>query len=61
MQTFQPVAGNARSVILASGTLSPLDTYESELRHTFVHKLSAKHGIPSDRIFAANIGKVTML
>lgn len=47
----------ARTVIVTSGTLSPLHSFESELNTKFHHQLSAKHVIKPDRVFAAVITK----
>ncbi len=39
-----------RSVLLTSGTLSPFDSFESELKIPFAHKLSNKHIVPASSI-----------
>ena len=44
--------GLARSVVVASGTLSPINSFSSELGMRFHRKLSAPHVIGQDRIFA---------
>ncbi|VDO98118.1 unnamed protein product [Soboliphyme baturini] len=45
----------ARSVILASGTLAPLDTFESELGIPFQLKLEARHVLPPNRMWVGSI------
>lgn len=47
----------ARTVIVTSGTLSPLDSFESELNTKFDYQLSAKHVLKPDRVFTAVISK----
>ena len=42
----------ARSVIVASGTLSPRNSFATELGMPFQHELSAPHVIETNRIFA---------
>ena len=42
---FSTLTHSTHSIVLTSGTLSPLDQYESELRVRFPHKVSAKHVI----------------
>uniref|UniRef100_F1KSR4 Fanconi anemia group J protein n=1 Tax=Ascaris suum TaxID=6253 RepID=F1KSR4_ASCSU len=44
-----------RSVILASGTLCPMDTFRSELGTEFQQMMEGSQVIPSDHIFAAVI------
>ena len=40
------VSKGVRSVILTSGTLTPMSQYERELGLTFAHKLTNSHVIP---------------
>uniref|UniRef100_A0A0M3IE49 HELICc2 domain-containing protein n=1 Tax=Ascaris lumbricoides TaxID=6252 RepID=A0A0M3IE49_ASCLU len=47
-----------RSVILASGTLCPMDTFRSELGTEFQQMMEGSQVIPSDHIFAAVIPSV---
>lgn len=47
---FKEIAASTHSVVLASGTLSPLDQYASELRVDFRHTLSAAHVIDPGQI-----------
>ena len=39
------------SILLASGTLSPLETFEAELGVTFKHKVEANHVIRPEQVF----------
>eukprot|EP00158_Paraphelidium_tribonemae_P005716 Partr_v1_DN27482_c3_g1_i1_m71996 putative helicase 1 len=50
---FSPIAKECRSVILASGTLSPLSSFASELETPFAESLEAAHIIDDSRIWAA--------
>ena len=52
--TFQDFK-EAHSVILASGTMSPLDTFESELGLQFKHKIEANHVIKPGQVFCRHI------
>ena len=52
-QDFQ----KAHSILLASGTMSPLDTFESELGVPFQHKVEADHVVKSDQVFCRYITK----
>lgn len=54
---FKEVANQARSVILASGTLSPTMTFESELGTVFAQKLSANHVVPKEQVYVRGISK----
>ncbi|XP_015113040.1 Fanconi anemia group J protein homolog [Diachasma alloeum] len=47
---FTSLAKSARSIILASGTLSPIVSFASELGTTFKHVLQNKHVIPKDNV-----------
>ena len=40
---FSPMVSSLRSVVLTSGTLSPMDVMASELNVKFVHRLEALH------------------
>ncbi|CAH0713594.1 unnamed protein product, partial [Brenthis ino] len=46
----------ARTVVLASGTLTPVASLESELDTAFPFKVSAKHIIPDDRVWVGTLG-----
>ncbi|KAJ9601097.1 hypothetical protein L9F63_000732, partial [Diploptera punctata] len=50
---FKPISEKARSIVLASGTLSPLDTYESELSTVFLNPISTSHVIGREQVFVA--------
>ena len=44
---------DTRSVILASGTLCPIETLKTELGTSFKVEVEGKQVIPSNRIFAS--------
>lgn len=48
---FTRIANEARSVILASGTLSPISSFESELGTKFLYKLNTNHIIPKEQVY----------
>ncbi|KAK1130537.1 hypothetical protein K0M31_018663 [Melipona bicolor] len=52
---FEPLAQNARSVILASGSLSPMETYQGELRTSFPNVLKTRHVVPKEQVYATCI------
>lgn len=49
--TFAPLARSVRSVILASGTLAPTSSFQSELGTQFPHPLNANHIISKEQIY----------
>lgn len=51
----------ARSVILASGTLCPVDTLVSELGLEFKLQMEGKQIIPKEQIFARVISRVSTM
>ncbi|CDW54284.1 Fanconi anemia group J protein [Trichuris trichiura] len=53
---FNDVSKSARSVVLASGTLSPMDTYASELGVPFPIRLEAMHVLPPERVYVGAVG-----
>ncbi|XP_046416679.1 Fanconi anemia group J protein-like [Neodiprion fabricii] len=53
---FAPLANAARSVVLASGTLSPTSSFQSELGTAFPHKLDANHVVPKENVYIRGIG-----
>jgi Fanconi anemia group J protein len=53
--TFGEVAGVARSVILTSGTLAPIESFASELGTTFDVQLEAPHVVDMKRQVWAGI------
>uniref|UniRef100_A0A915IPR1 DNA 5'-3' helicase n=1 Tax=Romanomermis culicivorax TaxID=13658 RepID=A0A915IPR1_ROMCU len=54
---FSDIGPEAWSVILASGTLSPFDTFESELGVQFPIRLEADHVLPFERMMIRGIGR----
>ncbi|KAJ2082205.1 Fanconi anemia group J protein [Coemansia sp. RSA 988] len=52
---FEEIASKAWSIVLTSGTLSPLDSYASELQVDFASTLEANHVIDSERFFAMSV------
>ncbi|KAG0340558.1 Fanconi anemia group J protein [Podila humilis] len=52
---FRPISTRARSVILTSGTLSPLDSFASELQTTFAITLEADHVVDQSHVWAGVI------
>ncbi|XP_017789899.1 PREDICTED: Fanconi anemia group J protein-like [Habropoda laboriosa] len=54
---FSPLANNARSIILASGTLTPVLSFQSELNTPFVHVLNTGHVIPKEQVYATCVPK----
>ncbi len=42
---------NVRSIIITSGTLSPMTHFENELGIKFSHKLQCGHVIPEENLF----------
>ncbi|KRY77245.1 Fanconi anemia group J -like protein [Trichinella pseudospiralis] len=53
---FDDVSSKTKSVILASGTLSPLKTYATELGLPFQFSLEAPHVVPPERMWIGSIG-----
>ncbi|XP_066594564.1 Fanconi anemia group J protein homolog [Prorops nasuta] len=52
---FKPISDTARSIVLASGTLAPTMSFQSELGTEFAYNLNANHVIPKDQIYATCI------
>lgn len=50
---FGPLAQIAKSIILTSGTLAPMDTFASELKVSFPVRLEAMHIIEKSQVFAS--------
>ncbi|KAG0293938.1 Fanconi anemia group J protein, partial [Dissophora globulifera] len=48
---FRPLSMQARSVILTSGTLSPMDSFASELQTTFTIQLEADHVVDKSQVW----------
>lgn len=55
---FRSIVAKTHSVIITSGTLSPLTQYESELRTKFTHQLSAKHVIDPSQVLSMIIQRM---
>ncbi|KFD45241.1 hypothetical protein M513_13882 [Trichuris suis] len=53
---FNDISKSTRSVVLASGTLSPMDTYASELGVPFPIRLEAMHVLPPERMYVGAVG-----
>ncbi|KAF9183665.1 Fanconi anemia group J protein [Haplosporangium sp. Z 767] len=49
---FRPLSMSARSVILTSGTLSPMDSFASELQTSFPIQLEADHVVDRSQVWA---------
>jgi Fanconi anemia group J protein len=47
---FRPIAEIVRSIVLTSGTLAPLLTFNSELSTTFTNELQALHIIDENQV-----------
>uniref|UniRef100_A0A8D8UYH1 DNA 5'-3' helicase n=1 Tax=Cacopsylla melanoneura TaxID=428564 RepID=A0A8D8UYH1_9HEMI len=54
---FADIRNKARSVILTSGTLGPVDSFQSELGTQFPIKLEANHVIDKDQVFIGVLGQ----
>uniref|UniRef100_A0A8D8SIC9 DNA 5'-3' helicase n=1 Tax=Cacopsylla melanoneura TaxID=428564 RepID=A0A8D8SIC9_9HEMI len=54
---FADIRDSARSVILTSGTLAPVDSFQSELGTQFPIKLEANHVIDKDQVFIGALGR----
>ncbi|KAI9246615.1 hypothetical protein BY458DRAFT_536872 [Sporodiniella umbellata] len=52
---FQDMCASTKSVILTSGTLSPMDTFASELEISFQGKLEANHVIDPSQVWVSCI------
>ena len=48
---------NPRSIILTSGTLTPMDSFEKELQTTFKIKLENKHVVDMDQVMVSILSK----
>ncbi|KAK3810651.1 MAG: helicase C-terminal domain-containing protein [Linnemannia gamsii] len=48
---FQPLSSTTRSVILTSGTLSPMDSFSSELQTRFAVQLEAGHVVNESQVW----------
>lgn len=55
-QTFKQIHETAWSVIVASGTLAPIESFKTELGCTFANIFEGSHVVKSKNIFASIIG-----
>ncbi|XP_062815319.1 Fanconi anemia group J protein isoform X1 [Anolis carolinensis] len=53
---FSDLSGNVRSIVLTSGTLSPMDSFSSELGVKFSIQLEANHVIHNSQVWVGTIG-----
>uniref|UniRef100_A0A670JNN0 DNA 5'-3' helicase n=1 Tax=Podarcis muralis TaxID=64176 RepID=A0A670JNN0_PODMU len=53
---FSDMCGNVRSVVLTSGTLSPMDSFSSELGVKFSIQLEANHVIRNSQVWVGTVG-----
>ncbi|XP_030041551.1 Fanconi anemia group J protein isoform X2 [Microcaecilia unicolor] len=53
---FSEVSGNLRSIVLTSGTLSPMESFSSELGVKFSIQLEANHVINKSQVWVGTIG-----
>jgi Fanconi anemia group J protein len=53
---FRPFADASRCVILSSGTMSPISSFESELSTSFPIKLQARHVIQDNQCWVGVLG-----
>uniref|UniRef100_A0A1S4LQL6 ATP-dependent helicase C-terminal domain-containing protein n=3 Tax=Ixodes scapularis TaxID=6945 RepID=A0A1S4LQL6_IXOSC len=52
---MESVAKNTRTIVLASGTLSPTTSYEAELGLKFKHKIIGNHVVPPENVLIKRI------
>lgn len=52
---FSQLANSARTIVLASGTLSPIHSFQSELGTVFPHKLDANHVVPKENVYIRGV------
>ena len=55
---FEAIQKRSRSVILTSGTLSPMDSFASELATDFSIKLEAPHVIPPSQVLIGSVSSI---
>ncbi|XP_073171520.1 Fanconi anemia group J protein [Lepidochelys kempii] len=53
---FSDLSGNVRTIVLTSGTLSPMDSFSSELGVKFTIQLEANHVIHNSQVWVGTIG-----
>lgn len=54
---FAPLERTVRSVIVASGTLTPTTSFQSELGTQFPHIVNPNHIIPKDQVYIRCISR----
>ncbi|XP_031834179.2 Fanconi anemia group J protein homolog isoform X1 [Nomia melanderi] len=54
---FSPLAQAAHCIVLASGTLTPTGSFQSELNTAFPHVLNTAHVIPKEQVYATCVPK----
>lgn len=54
---FLPLVSKIKSIALLSGTLTPFNSFCSELKFQFTNKIIAPHIMKSEQVFVANIRK----
>lgn len=54
---FKEISEKARSIVLASGTLAPTDSFASELGSPFPNMLHANHVITEDQVYIRCVSK----
>ena len=57
LQAFAEVGEAARSVILTSGTLSPMSTFQSELGTAFPIQLEASHVVGHSQVWVGTVSR----
>ncbi|XP_020847477.1 Fanconi anemia group J protein isoform X1 [Phascolarctos cinereus] len=53
---FSDISSNVRTIVLSSGTLSPMKSFSSELGVTFTIQLEANHVIQNSQVWVGTIG-----
>ncbi|XP_068934202.1 Fanconi anemia group J protein isoform X2 [Petaurus breviceps papuanus] len=53
---FSDISSNVRTIVLSSGTLSPMKSFSSELGVTFAIQLEANHVIQNSQVWVGTIG-----
>ncbi|XP_050784724.1 Fanconi anemia group J protein isoform X2 [Gopherus flavomarginatus] len=53
---FSDLSGNVRTIVLTSGTLSPMDSFSSELGVKFAIQLEANHVIHNSQVWVGTVG-----
>ncbi|KAH1178818.1 hypothetical protein KIL84_000149 [Mauremys mutica] len=53
---FSDLSGNVRTIVLTSGTLSPMDSFSSELGVKFTIQLEANHVVHNSQVWVGTVG-----